>query len=200
MASQPWPRGHSRGAAAGRLLRIARDEVCRRSLPARGACQWRVSTDCNPGTSPVTSLVLMLNMACTAFEADAGGGAARRHDHAARALGLPIAASLRPAYGRTRAFGMSRARRARLSHRRQRKPRRGARRSCHVLGRIVSPHAHTATVLAAPERTQFTLGAALRANGRRPDGPVAAHAGRRPPHRERPACGHMVPESVSTAD
>jgi imidazolonepropionase len=46
-----------------------------------------IATDCNPGTSPVTSLLLMLNMACilfalTPFEALAG---ATRH--AARALG-----------------------------------------------------------------------------------------------------------------
>jgi imidazolonepropionase len=46
-----------------------------------------VATDCNPGTSPVTSLLLMLNMACTFFRltpAEALAGATR---HAARALG-----------------------------------------------------------------------------------------------------------------
>jgi imidazolonepropionase len=47
-----------------------------------------VATDCNPGTSPVTSLLLMLNMACTLFRltpAEALAGVTR---HAARALGL----------------------------------------------------------------------------------------------------------------
>lgn len=47
-----------------------------------------VATDCNPGTSPVTSLLLMLNMACTLFgltPEEALAGATR---HAARALGL----------------------------------------------------------------------------------------------------------------
>ena len=47
-----------------------------------------VSTDCNPGTSPCTSLLLMLNMACTLFRltpAEALAGATR---HAAAALGL----------------------------------------------------------------------------------------------------------------
>ena len=47
-----------------------------------------VATDCNPGTSPVTSLPLMLNMACTLFgltPEEALAGATR---HAARALGL----------------------------------------------------------------------------------------------------------------
>ena len=47
-----------------------------------------VATDCNPGTSPCTSLLLMLNMACTLFRltpAEALAGVTR---HAARALGL----------------------------------------------------------------------------------------------------------------
>ncbi len=46
-----------------------------------------LSTDCNPGSSPVTSLLLMLNMACTLFRltpAEALAGATRE---AARALG-----------------------------------------------------------------------------------------------------------------
>ncbi|MFC3676335.1 imidazolonepropionase [Ferrovibrio xuzhouensis] len=47
-----------------------------------------ISTDCNPGTSPVTSLLLMLSMACTLFRltpAEALAGVTR---NAARALGL----------------------------------------------------------------------------------------------------------------
>ena len=47
-----------------------------------------ISTDCNPGSSPCTSLLLMLNMACTLFRLtpeDALAGVTR---HAARALGL----------------------------------------------------------------------------------------------------------------
>jgi imidazolonepropionase len=58
-----------------------------------------ISTDCNPGSSPCTSLLLMLNMACTLFRltpAEALAGVTR---HAARALGLPdrgtLAAGLR---------------------------------------------------------------------------------------------------------
>ncbi len=53
-----------------------------------------VATDCNPGTSPVTSLLLMLNMACTLFRltpAEALAGVTR---HAARALGLTDRGSL----------------------------------------------------------------------------------------------------------
>lgn len=47
-----------------------------------------LSTDCNPGTSPVTSLLLTMNMGCTLFRltpAEALAGVTR---HAARALGL----------------------------------------------------------------------------------------------------------------
>ena len=47
-----------------------------------------LATDCNPGTSPITSLLLILNMACTLFAltpAEALAGVTR---HAARALGL----------------------------------------------------------------------------------------------------------------
>ncbi|MBS0444841.1 MAG: imidazolonepropionase [Proteobacteria bacterium] len=47
-----------------------------------------VATDCNPGTSPTTHLLLMMNMACTLFRmtpAEALLGVTR---HAARALGL----------------------------------------------------------------------------------------------------------------
>jgi imidazolonepropionase len=47
-----------------------------------------LATDCNPGTSPCTSLLLMLNMACTLFRltpAEALAGVTR---HAAQALGL----------------------------------------------------------------------------------------------------------------
>ena len=47
-----------------------------------------VATDCNPGTSPTTSLLLTMNMACTLFRltpAEALAGVTR---HAARALGL----------------------------------------------------------------------------------------------------------------
>ena len=47
-----------------------------------------ISTDCNPGSSPVTSVLLMLNMACTLFRltpAEALAGVTR---HAASALGL----------------------------------------------------------------------------------------------------------------
>ena len=47
-----------------------------------------ISTDCNPGTSPVTSLPLMLNMACTLFRMTPSEALAGVTRNAARALGL----------------------------------------------------------------------------------------------------------------
>ena len=59
-----------------------------------------LATDCNPGSSPATSLLLMLNMACTLFRmtpAEALAGVTR---HAARALGLQAThGRLAPGYG-----------------------------------------------------------------------------------------------------
>jgi imidazolonepropionase len=47
-----------------------------------------IATDCNPGTSPTTSLVLMLNMACTLFRLTPEEALAGATRHAAHALGL----------------------------------------------------------------------------------------------------------------
>ena len=47
-----------------------------------------IATDCNPGSSPVTSLLLMLNMACTLFHLTPAEVLAGVTCHAARALGL----------------------------------------------------------------------------------------------------------------
>ena len=60
-----------------------------------------VSTDHNPGTSPVLSLLLMANMACTLFRLTVPEALAGITQHAARALGLQdthgLLASHRPA-------------------------------------------------------------------------------------------------------
>ncbi|QYF95776.1 imidazolonepropionase [Massilia sp. PAMC28688] len=47
-----------------------------------------VATDCNPGTSPMTSLLLALNMACTLWRLTPQEALAGATIHAARALGL----------------------------------------------------------------------------------------------------------------
>jgi imidazolonepropionase len=48
-----------------------------------------ISTDCNPGSSPCTSLLLMLNMACTLFRLTPEEALAGATRVAAQALGLP---------------------------------------------------------------------------------------------------------------
>lgn len=55
-----------------------------------------VSTDCNPGTSPCTSLLLMLNMACTLFRLTPQEALAGVTRNAARALGLADRGVLAP--------------------------------------------------------------------------------------------------------
>ncbi len=57
------------------------------SLRAAGV-PMAVATDCNPGTSPVTSLLLMLNMACTLFGLTPEEALAGVTRNAARALGV----------------------------------------------------------------------------------------------------------------
>ncbi|MFB0948453.1 MAG: imidazolonepropionase, partial [Burkholderiaceae bacterium] len=47
-----------------------------------------VSTDCNPGTSPLTSILLAMNMACTLFRLTPQEALAGVTCHAARALGV----------------------------------------------------------------------------------------------------------------
>jgi imidazolonepropionase len=47
-----------------------------------------VATDCNPGTSPMTSILLTLNMACTLWRLTPREALQGATVHAARALGL----------------------------------------------------------------------------------------------------------------
>lgn len=55
-----------------------------------------IATDCNPGTSPVTSPLLMLNMACTLFRLTPEESIAGLTVHGARALGLDDRGMLAP--------------------------------------------------------------------------------------------------------
>lgn len=55
-----------------------------------------VSTDCNPGSSPMTSLCLAMNMACTQFRLTPLEALQGTTIHAARALGLADRGSLKP--------------------------------------------------------------------------------------------------------
>ena len=55
-----------------------------------------IATDCNPGTSPVTSLLLMLNMACILFALTPDEALAGATRHAGRALGCADRGTLAP--------------------------------------------------------------------------------------------------------
>ena len=55
-----------------------------------------LATDCNPGSSPMTSLPLAMNMACTLFRMTPEEAVLGTTAHAARALGLPDRGTLAP--------------------------------------------------------------------------------------------------------
>ena len=83
-------------AAAGTvavLLPGAFYMLCETKLPPidlfrRHGVPMAVSTDCNPGTSPAVSLLLMLNMACTLFRLTPQEALAGVTRNAAQALGM----------------------------------------------------------------------------------------------------------------
>ena len=80
---------HGRGAPARRLLFHPRDARSRRStLFRQHGVPMAVATDCNPGTSPLTSLLLTMNMAATLFRMTVEECLAGVTREAARALGL----------------------------------------------------------------------------------------------------------------
>jgi imidazolonepropionase len=58
------------------------------ALLRRHGVPMAVATDCNPGTSPCTSILTMMNMACTLFGLTPEEALAGTTCHAARALGL----------------------------------------------------------------------------------------------------------------
>lgn len=57
-----------------------------------------VATDMNPGTSPMASILLAMNMACTLFRMTPSEALAGVTLHAARALGLPDRGAIRAGY------------------------------------------------------------------------------------------------------
>lgn len=57
-----------------------------------------IATDCNPGSSPLTSLLLAMNMASTLFRLTPEEALAGTTRHAARALGLGDAGIIAPGY------------------------------------------------------------------------------------------------------
>jgi imidazolonepropionase len=57
-------------------------------LLRKHAVPMAVATDCNPGTSPMASILTAMNMACTLFRLTPEEALAGTTIHAARALGL----------------------------------------------------------------------------------------------------------------
>lgn len=57
-----------------------------------------IATDMNPGTSPMASILLAMNMACTLFRMTPSEALAGVTLHAARALGLPDRGAIRAGY------------------------------------------------------------------------------------------------------
>ena len=76
-----------------------------------------VATDCNPGSSPMTSLLLAMNMACTLFRLTPEEALAGATRNAARALGLDDCGVIADGDARRpRGLGRRAPRRTRLSH------------------------------------------------------------------------------------
>jgi imidazolonepropionase len=63
-------------------------------LLRRAGAAMAVATDCNPGSSPLTSLLLALNMACTLFRLTPEEALLGVTRHAAKALGLQAEAGM----------------------------------------------------------------------------------------------------------
>jgi hypothetical protein len=81
-------RRHGGGAAARRLLLPARYHAAAGGRLRAAGVPMAVATDCNPGTSPMTSMLLAMNMACTLWRLTPQEALAGCTVHAARALGL----------------------------------------------------------------------------------------------------------------
>jgi hypothetical protein len=128
MAQHRGRRGHGRAPARWRCCCPARSTSCakrgcrRLQLLREHGVPMAVSTDCNPGSSPCTSLLLMLNMACTLFRLTPEEALAGVTRHAARRWACrPGRAGGRPAR-RLCAVGCGPPRAAELCHRRQPAP------------------------------------------------------------------------------
>lgn len=66
------------------------------ALLRRHGVPLAVATDCNPGSSPMTSLTLAMNMACTLFRMTPEEALAGTTRHAAKALGLADCGRIAP--------------------------------------------------------------------------------------------------------
>ena len=79
-ALPPWPRpAPSPCSCPAPSISSARPRSRRSTLFRKHGVPMAVATDCNPGTSPLTSLLLTMNMAATLFPHDGRGVPRRRH-------------------------------------------------------------------------------------------------------------------------
>ena len=79
---------YGRSAAAGRLYTLRETQAPPIDLMRKHGVAMAVATDCNPGTSPMTSILLALNMAATLFRLTVEECLIGVTRNAARALGL----------------------------------------------------------------------------------------------------------------
>jgi len=88
-ASQPW-RGQGRWQCFCRepSTSFARRRSRRSSCSAPTAVNMALATDCNPGSSPLTSLLLVMNMGATLFRMTVAECIAGVTREGARALGM----------------------------------------------------------------------------------------------------------------
>ena len=76
----PWPPPAPSPSSCPAPSTPCAKRKCRPSPPcAQHGVPMAVATDCNPGSSPMTSLTLAMNMACTLFRLTPGRGAAGHH-------------------------------------------------------------------------------------------------------------------------
>ena len=80
--------GDGGGDAAGGVLHAPGDEAAAGGALRAEGVPMAVATDCNPGTAPMASMLLAMNMACTLFRLTPEEALAGATRVAARALGL----------------------------------------------------------------------------------------------------------------
>jgi hypothetical protein len=89
LASRPWPRLEpSLCCCREHSMPCRKRSVPPIDLLRRHGVPMAIGTDCNPGTSPVLSAPLMLQMACTLFRLTPEEALAGMTREGARALGL----------------------------------------------------------------------------------------------------------------
>ena len=108
-APRQWLKfGHRGGDPAGCVLHAARKATAaNRRLPRAWALPMALSTDCNPGSSPLTSILLAMNMGCTLFRLTPAEALRGVTVNAARALGLDDCGRIAPGFAR-RSRGLGR--------------------------------------------------------------------------------------------